>query len=74
MFFFDHLPAHFHAEYGEFKAQIKIEDGSIIEGNLPRRALRLTQDWCELHKAELMENYNASQKQEGVIKKIKPLE
>ena len=73
MFFFDHLPPHFHAEYGEFKAQIKILTGEVIEGELPRRALRLVQDWAELHKSELIENYNATQKQGGILKKIEPL-
>ncbi len=74
MFFFDHLPAHFHAEYGDFKAQVNILTGDVIEGKLPRRALRLIQDWSELHRDELMENYKATQEQGGIIKKIKPLE
>jgi len=73
MFFFDHLPPHFHAEYGEYKAQINIQTGEIIEVKLPRRALRLVQDWAELHREELNENYTESLKQGGVIKKIEPL-
>ncbi len=31
MFFRDHQPAHFHARFGEFEAQINISDGEIIE-------------------------------------------
>ena len=43
MFFRDHQPAHFHARFGEFEAQINISDGEIIEGNLPKKPLRLVQ-------------------------------
>ena len=73
MFFSDHVPPHFHASYTEFTAQINIETGEIINGELPRRALRLVQDWTELHRSELMKNYLESQKEAGVISKIEPL-
>ncbi len=73
MFFHDHVPPHFHAEYGEYQAQLSIPDGEIIEGFLPRRALRLVQAWTELHSEELLLNYNESQKQGGVISRIEPL-
>jgi hypothetical protein len=73
MFFFDHLPPHFHAEYGEFKAKFAIENGEMIEGKLPRRAVGLVQDWIELHREELMNNYTEAQKQSGLIRKIEPL-
>jgi len=33
MFFNDHQPAHFHAEYAEFKATIDIKKLEIIEVN-----------------------------------------
>lgn len=58
MFFNDHAPAHFHAEYAEFKAIIDIERLEMIEGNLPRRALELVLDWAELHKEELINDWN----------------
>lgn len=32
MFFNEHNPPHFHAQYGEYIAQIKIDDAEIIEG------------------------------------------
>jgi hypothetical protein len=37
MYFRDHSPAHFHAEYGEYEALIEIETLSILRGDLPRR-------------------------------------
>jgi hypothetical protein len=47
MFFDEHAPPHFHAQYGEFKASIDIRSLSLIEGELPRRALVLVLDWAE---------------------------
>jgi len=73
MFFRDHLPAHFHAIFGEFEAQINISDGEVIEGSLPKKALRLVQAWVELHQDELLLNYNESQKEGGIISRIEPL-
>ena len=32
MYFGDQLPPHFHAEYGEFAAQIAIQDFAMVEG------------------------------------------
>jgi hypothetical protein len=57
MFFNDHAPPHFHAEYGEFKAIIDIQNLGIIEGSLPRRAQQLVLDWAELHQTELLEDW-----------------
>jgi hypothetical protein len=50
----EHLPPHFHAEYGEFQAQIAIQSHTIIQGRLPPRVLGLVQEWAELHHEELM--------------------
>ena len=57
MFFNEHSPPHFHAEYAEHKAVIDIRTFEVIEGKLPRRALELVLDWAELHQAELMEDW-----------------
>ena len=62
MFFNEHSPPHFHAEYGEFKAVIAIQSLEVIEGKLPRRALELVLDWAELHQAELMEDWELCRK------------
>lgn len=61
-----------HAEYGEFKALIDIERLEVIEGRLPRRALNLVLDWAELHKAELVEDWQLCQAKQQP-KKIDPL-
>jgi hypothetical protein len=38
MYFNDHSPAHFHAEYGEYEAVYEIETLNILRGEFPRRA------------------------------------
>jgi hypothetical protein len=38
MFFNEHAPPHFHAEYGDFTAEIAIDTLQILVGELPRRA------------------------------------
>ena len=53
----DHLPRHFHARYGERKASIRIADGTVLDGSLPGRALRLIEEWRQQHLAELEENW-----------------
>ena len=58
MFFNEHAPPHFHAEYGEYRAVINIRTLEIIEGKLTRRALELVLDWAELHQAELLEDWD----------------
>lgn len=70
----DHLPPHFHAKYGDYLGIFNIETGDLIEGNLPRRAIRLVQDWTELHRLELMDNWSQSQKDDPNFHKIPPLE
>jgi hypothetical protein len=55
MFFGDHVPPHFHAEYGEFKAQVNIISCVIIAGDLPPRVLGMVVEWAKQHQTELLE-------------------
>ena len=57
MFFDEHSPPHFHAEYGEFKASFNIQTLEVFQGKLPRRAQELVLDWAELHQNELLNNW-----------------
>ena len=36
MYYNDHEPPHFHARYGRAKAIVRLSDGEIIAGELPR--------------------------------------
>jgi len=74
MYFKDHLPPHFHVEYAEFEATVSIETGNIISGILPNKQERLVEAWVEIHREELMANYDELNKDNPVIRKIKPLE
>ncbi len=57
MYFNDHAPAHFHVEYGEYKATVNIATLALADGVLPRRAQELVLDWAELHQQELLEDW-----------------
>ena len=72
MFYDEHNPPHFHAQYGEFDCSIEIQSLSVIEGNLPARALGLVIEWAILHKDELMANWRKVERQE-LLQKIEPL-
>ena len=41
MFYDDHNPPHFHAQYGDFKAIIGINDFALLQGKLPAKTLGL---------------------------------
>jgi hypothetical protein len=44
MFFEDHGPPHVHAIYSGAKALVRISDGEIIRGMLPRTQAKLVKD------------------------------
>jgi hypothetical protein len=54
MYFADHAPAHFHAEYAEHEARIAIESLAVISGKLPPRAMGLVAEWAMLHQEDLL--------------------
>ncbi|EIC23711.1 DUF4160 domain-containing protein [Thiorhodovibrio frisius] len=61
MFFNEHAPPHFHAEYGEHRATIDIRSLTIMDGKLPRRATELVLDWAELRQSELLRDWELCQ-------------
>jgi len=72
MYFEDHNPSHFHVRYNNFRAVISINNLMLVEGKLPARVLGLVMEWAELHKKELLENWDMVQKT-GKYFKIEPL-
>ena len=72
MFFNDHVSPHFHAEHAEFKATVDISNLQVLEGHLPRRALDLVLDWAELHREELLTDWDLCRAKESP-KPIAPL-
>lgn len=73
MYWKDHQPPHFHAFYGEFEALVRIDDGSFLRGSLPRTARRLLNEWTDLHRDELVANWQRAQSPETLVP-IEPLQ
>ena len=71
MFFNDHNPPHFHVLYQGYEATIEIETGTV-NGNFPRRALKLVYKWLDVHKEDLMNNWNKMLERKP-LEKIEPL-
>jgi hypothetical protein len=72
MYYKEHAPPHFHAEYGEYEITVEIER-EIVAGRFPRRALGLVLEWCSLHKAELLDNWRRAGER-SALNDISPLE
>ena len=53
MYFYDHQPPHFHAQYAEHNAAIAIDGNGCSWASLPGRALKLVTERASLHRAEL---------------------
>lgn len=73
MYFLDHNPPHFHAEYQGFKAEYNISTLELIVGKMPRRANSLILEWASIHREELVENWRLAREQEALIN-IEPLD
>ena len=73
MYFADHNPPHFHAIYAEHEALVRIDDGSIVRGDLPRTAAKLVEQWRTLHGEELLNNWALAQ-EPAALNTIEPLQ
>jgi len=58
MYYNDHDPAHFHAQYGSHQATIAIGTLAVFAGALPPRALGLVAEWAVQHQSELVAAWN----------------
>jgi hypothetical protein len=47
-----HLP-HIYVRYQGDEAAVSIDDGSVFDGTLPPKQLKMVQAWIEIHKEEL---------------------
>ncbi|MEK7307200.1 MAG: DUF4160 domain-containing protein [Nitrospirota bacterium] len=68
----EHSPPHFHAYYQERKAIVDIMKCEITEGDLPSRQAKLVMAWAELHKEELLADWELASRGELPFK-IEPL-
>ena len=72
MYYEDHNPLHFHAVYNEHKALIDIQNGCVFKGSLPTKQIKLVLAWCEIHKDELLQNWELATKKMD-LRNIAPL-
>ena len=72
MYYNDHMPPHFHAEYNGNNALIDINNIQVIKGYLPNKQMRLILAWCTIHQDELMQNWELS-KDMKPLNRINPL-
>ena len=67
----EHNPPHFHALYQGYEVSIEIKTG-VVKGSMPKRALKMVFEWLDLHKTELLEDWDLAQNRKTLIK-IPPL-
>lgn len=72
MFYNDHAPSHFHAEYGGSVMLVAIETLDVIAGKLPARATRMILEWAEDHQNELRDTWEHAREMEP-LGRIDPL-
>lgn len=53
-----HKHPHIHAKYQNNEAVISIPNGELLEGKLPPAKMRLVLAWIEIHKDELMADWD----------------
>lgn len=68
----EHNPPHFHAYYQDSKGTFNIQSCEYIEGSLSRKHIKLVEAWAELHKDELIADWELAQNGETPFK-IEPL-
>lgn len=75
MYYFDkrrHNLPHIHVKYQDQEAVLAIPDGELLEGDLKSSKLKLVQAWIEIHRDELMADWELAGKGENVFR-IDPL-
>lgn len=65
----EHNPPHIHAIYGDDTAAFEIDTGELLDGDMPKRAKIMVEEWVELNKDELLAMWETQE-----LKKLPPLE
>ena len=68
----EHNLPHIHAIYQDSSAEFLIADGQLLSGNLPVRQGKLVEAWIELHREELLADWELAKSGE-VPFRIEPL-
>ena len=67
----EHNPPHFHATYQGHNAVFYL-DGEMKEGDMPKKQQKLIAAWAEIHKEELIANWDLAMSEQPLYK-IDPL-
>ena len=70
MYFMDnrrHKLPHIHVKYQENEAVVFIPEGSILEGSIPDSRMKLIQAWIEIHKDDLLADWELASTGRGVF-------
>lgn len=54
-------PPHIHAYYQDQTCTMSIQEGEILEGMMPKKQLKLISAWIEIHKDELLADWELCQ-------------
>jgi hypothetical protein len=72
MYYNDHAPPHFHAEYAEDEVVIRIDSLSVRSGGVPPRSLAMVREWAAQHREELLVDWDLARR--GLpLRRIAPL-
>ena len=52
-----HKLPHIHVKYQEDEVVVGLPNGEVLEGNIPNTKMKLLQAWIELHKDELLADW-----------------
>ena len=70
MYYNEHNPPHFHAEYQGFHAIFDIENSHKVKGRFPSKAEKIVSEWAEQRKSELLDNWQRMRKGQ-IFRRIK---
>ena len=72
MYYNDHNPPHFHAEYGSSQMVVGVNTLAVIGGRLSPRATGLVMEWAAQHQQELQDAWQQARNMEP-LDRIDPL-
>jgi hypothetical protein len=67
-----HRKPHLHAKYQDYEAVVAIPDGKLLEGRLPPGKMKLLLAWIEIHREELLADWELAARGETAFR-IEPL-
>ena len=68
----EHNPPHFHAYYQDKRAIVELKNCETVNTDFPKKQIKMIEAWAEVHKEELMANWELCMNGEAPFK-IEPL-